>query len=125
MRQSVSFSQSRLRAVSSPSPINTAVSAAIQQLFLKCSLASEYGLLVLVSAMTTQPFFKAGTHSCVQRKHKRELSRSVLNFRAVLIQTCIKAFRHQTPNLLQSLGEHFHFKPCKFNIFQGNFSSMS
>lgn len=64
-----------------------------------------------------QPPFKAVCRESTRREKSAEV---FLNFRAVLIQTYIKAFRHQT-SLLQCLGEHFHFKPRKLNIFQGNF----
>lgn len=60
-----------------------------------------------------QPPFKAVCRESTRREKSAEV---FLNFRAVLIQTYIKAFRHQT-SLLQCLGEHFHFKPRKLNIF--------
>lgn len=70
------------------------------------------------------PFFKGDTVVYKESKRKEKWVELVLNCRTTLIQTHIKAFRYQT-SLVQSSWEHFHFKLPKFNIFQGNFSSVS
>lgn len=68
--------------------------------------------------------FKGDTVVYKESKRKEKWVELVLNCRTTLIQTHIKAFRYQT-SLVQSSWEHFHFKLLKFNIFQGNFSSVS